>query len=98
MKLRPHAFALASSLTTGIVYTLGSGLIKMFPAGALQFTAPLIHVSRFKLFKYLRPFFGITPMNFAIGLVELILYSYFTSFLLAILYNLFAGYYSRKKS
>ena len=97
MKLRPHPFALASSITTVIVYVAGALTIKLFPGGALQITAPLIQLNRFKLIKYLKPFFGFSPLNFAIGLAELALYSYVTALLIAVLYNFFAGHYTKKR-
>ncbi len=96
MKLRPHPFALASSLTTLIVYISGAVVIKLFPGSALQIAAPLIQLNRFKLVKYLKPFFGFSPVNFAVSMAELALYSYVTSFLSAVLYNFFAGYYTKK--
>lgn len=97
MKLRPHPFGLASSCTTLIVYITGAVIIKLFPGSALQIAAPLIQLNRFKLVKYLKPFFGFSPVNFAVSLAELALYSYATSFLIAVLYNLFAGHYAKKK-
>jgi|GEM_PF-3112848 len=96
MKLHPHPFALASSLTTAIVYVVAGLVIKFFPCSALQITAPLIQLNRFKLIKYLKPFFGFSPANFFIAVAELAIYAYFTSFLIALLYNLFAGYYSKQ--
>src|SRR5580765_8205767 len=98
MKLRPHAFGLASSCTTLIVYIVGALVIKLFPGSALQIAAPLIQLNRFKLVKYLKPFFGFSPVNFAVSIAELALYSYATSFLVALLYNFFAGYYSKKNN
>jgi len=96
MKLHPHPFALASSMTTAIMYIIAGMIIKFFPCGALQISAPLIQLNRFKLVKYLKPFFGFSPANFAIGVLELAAYAYLTSFLIAVLYNLFAGYYSKQ--
>ena len=98
MKLRPHAFGLASSLTTLIVYIVGAITIKLFPGSALQIAAPLIQLNRFKLVKYLKPFFGFSPVNFAVSLAEIAAYAYITSFLVAVLYNFFAGHYKKDKN
>ena len=96
MKLRPHAFGLASSCTTLIVYIVGAITIKLFPGSALQIAAPLVQLNRFKLIKYLKPFFGFSPISFVISIAEIAVYSYITSFLIAVLYNFFAGHYSKK--
>lgn len=98
MKIKANAFALASSLTTATIYISGSILTHLFPARVLQLAAPLVHVTRFKLFRHLKPFFGFTRLNFVIALVELALYSYITSLLLATLYNFFAGYYKKEQN
>ncbi|HRN77795.1 MAG TPA: hypothetical protein PLU71_01010 [Candidatus Dependentiae bacterium] len=95
MKIKAHAFALASTIVTTGMYALATILIKVFPSSAFEYAAPLFHLDRLKLVKYLKPFFAIRPINFAIALAEISIYTYVSSFILIVLYNLFAGYYRR---
>jgi hypothetical protein len=98
LKFKANAFALASALTTAIIYTVGSVLIKFYPTECLQVTAPCIYLDRLRLFKMLGKFFSITPSNFFIGLAEIVFYSYITSLLLALFYNLFVSFSDRNSS
>jgi hypothetical protein len=97
MKIKPHPFALASTIVTTGIYALATMLIKVFPSSAFEYAAPLFHLDRLKLVKYLKPFFAIKPFNFFIALTEISIYTYISSFILIVLYNTFAGYYRREK-
>jgi len=97
MKIKPHAFALASTIITTGMYALATILIKIFPSSAFEYAAPLFHLDRLKLVKYLKPFFAIKPFNFLVALSEISIYTYLSSFLLIVLYNFFAGYYRADK-
>ena len=84
MEIRNNAFALALAETSAVLYALCAFVVALWPEGALQLLGSVAHLVN------VEQFVGgiqLTWGSFAIGLIEIVIYSYVAGWLLAWFYN-----------
>jgi len=85
MKLYTQKFALAATITMGIAYAICTLFTALNPDLAMRFLGWIIHLTNVDKFVAIEVTFG----NFIAGIVPVLAYTYFGTYLFAWLYNRF---------
>ncbi len=87
MEIRQNAFAFALAKTSAVLYALCALVVAIWPEGAMQLLGSVAHLVSVDKFA---GDVQLTLGSFVIGLIEIVIYSYFAGWL-------FAWFYSRAK-
>lgn len=86
MELNKQKLALAATITMGITYVICAVFTALFPEVALKFLGWMLHLVNVEKFA---GGVKITFGSFLLGLLPILFYTYFASYLFALLYNKF---------
>ena len=86
MELKKHQFSLAAATTFGIMYILCAGFTALWPGLAMQLLGWVAHIVNVDKFA---GGVEVSLGGVAIGLLEIVVYSYVATYLFASLYNRF---------
>ncbi len=86
MILNKQKFALAATITMGVVYAVCAAFTALLPDVALKFLGWMVHIVNVEKFA---GGVEVTFGSFILGLLPILFYSYLTAYLFAWLYNRF---------
>ena len=86
MELNANKFSLAAVITVGITYVICAIFTMLLPEVALKFLGWMLHLVNVEKFA---GGVEVTPATFVLGLLPILFYTYFGTFLFAWLYNRF---------
>lgn len=85
MKLHAQKFALAATITMSVAYTICAAFTALDPDLAMKFLGWIIHLTNVDKFTAI----DVSAGSFIAGLVPILAYTYFGTYLFALLYNKF---------
>ncbi|MBI5400609.1 MAG: hypothetical protein HZB12_00620 [Candidatus Yonathbacteria bacterium] len=88
MELKKHSFALAMSVTFGIMYIICAVFTALSPELALKLLGWVVHIVNVDKFA---GGVAVTWGGVAMGLLEIVVYGYVAAYLFASLYNRFSA-------